>query len=230
MDQPRLDSRGNSTDCDEVGKVSTDSTPADGGGHKSRGQRGTPSPDCLQLRGLKGERRLGWGLQDPQSSERPAPHSEGHLTVSSASQVQGTVALGGSSGAKVPRAGGRPARGVRPASHEVPKGPGQKGEVSQSRNQAASAARCPLHTPASPPTARPPVTRPESTCNRNRASADSPLASGPGCTHATDGAQQGHRVPSGQPRAFLQGPPSPRLHVSQSRSFTNSCYRVKGEA
>ena len=65
-------------------------------------------------------------------------------------------------GPQGPQGEGQPAWGVGPASHEVPKG--QKGEMSWSGNQVASAARCPLHTPASPQTALPLVTLPESTC------------------------------------------------------------------
>lgn len=90
-----------------------------------------------------------------------------------------------------------------------------------------SAARCPLHTPASPQMALPLVTLPESTCDRDKVSApqpDSPLASGPRAHTRANRAQQDHRVPSWQPRAFLQGPQPPRLRVSKSRYFTNSCH------
>lgn len=132
-------------------------------------------------------------------------------------------------GPQGPQGEGQPAWGVGPASHEVPKG--QKGEMSWSGNQVASAARCPLHTPASPQTALPLVTLPESTCDGDKVSApqpDSPLASGPRAHTRANGAQQGHRVPSRQPQAFLQGPQPPRLRVSKFRYFTNSCHG-KGE-
>ena len=137
--------------------------------------------------------------------------------------------MGAALGPQGPQGEGQPAWGMGPASHKVPKG--QKGEVSRGGNQVASAAQCPLHSPASPQTALPLATVPESTCDGDKVSApqaDSPLASGPQAHTRTNGAQQGHRVPSRQPRAFLQGPQSPRLRVSKPRHFTKSCHR-KGE-
>ena len=121
--------------------------------------------------GLTGE--CGWGgaCRIHRAARAQPPTPRGTSQSAWHPRSKGQWLLGAALGPRCPRAGGRPARGVGPASHEVPIKAQARKERCRRAGIMASAARRPPHTPASPATALPPVTRPESTCNGNRASA-----------------------------------------------------------